>query len=541
MNSMTPYLMEGALAIALVVLALFISRRIRFKSGERLSLNLRKKYWFRGFLYPVALPVLVLVFSYGLAWLFSILPEIFPGWMDRCRPHYEAWQTFWWVMLGVRALEGCCVAFFWFRGKNFPVPALIVSIVRTLIALLTAFLVLKEVAGVNIAPLLASTALVTAVIGFALQGVLGNLLGGMSLHLVRSLVPGDWIRVGDIEGEVTETNWRETRLRTLDGHVMIVPNSTVSSAVLNHMSWPNTLRRHTFEVGASYSDAPGEVIQELIEAAKSVTGVLPDPKPHAFITEYKDFGINYVLRYWTRQYYNRKELDGEVGRMIWYRFKRKGIEIPFPMSDKLLNDFMAVVYRQRHEPPEEKDVQRMAAELEESQFSQVLLKAQKETPLLAREDYLELARYTRRVYYTTGEVLFRQRDAGDCCYILVRGSLNGEVEGREGSSERHVFLIKPGALLGEMSLLTGLPRTATVRALEECELIEMNQGAFAKLLSMKSEIPERLADLAAARTAELTSELERLKETDTLRMTGGLGRSGLLDRFLKMIRTQRNG
>ncbi|MDD2238105.1 MAG: mechanosensitive ion channel family protein, partial [Kiritimatiellae bacterium] len=509
------------------------------KSGERLTANVRKKVWFRGFLYPVALPALVLVFSYAAAWLAAHCPGACAAWMEHCRLHFEAWQTFWWVILGMRAVEGVCVSFFWFRGKAFPVPSLIVSIVRTVIALLAAFLVLKEVAGVNIAPLLASTALVTAVIGFALQGVLGNLLGGMSLHLVRSLVPGDWIRVEGIEGEVIETNWRETRLRTHDGHVMIVPNSTVSSAVLNHMSWPNTLRRHRFEVGASYSDAPGNVIRELIEAARETPNVLEEPKPDAFITEYKDFGINYVVRYWTRRYYDRRELDGEVARRIWYRFKRKGIEIPFPMSDKLLNDFMAVVYRQRREPPEEKEVLRMADDLERSRFSRDLLTGVDGVGLLCREEYVALARHARRVFYTTGEVLFRQREEGDRCYIVVRGLLNGEAEGCESPAGRHVFEIKSGALLGEMSLLTGLPRTATVRAVEECELIELDADAFTYLLGMKPDIPERLAELASERAAALKTELERMKDTEGT-SSRTLGKSGLLDRFLRMIRTQRN-
>ena len=72
-----------------------------------------------------------------------------------------------------------------------------------------------------------SPALLTAVVGFALQGVLGNLLGGMSLHLTRSVVPGDWVRVGEEEGRVIETNWRETRLRTLGGHTIGEPRHLV--------------------------------------------------------------------------------------------------------------------------------------------------------------------------------------------------------------------------------------------------------------------------------------------------------------------------
>lgn len=536
MNTLMPYLGEVVAGIVLFMLACLLSRPLHLKSGDARNQMIRKRNWFRGFLHHVALPALILLMSGIAGWLAAHLSEPSAVWMERSRLHYDAWQTFWSVILAMRILEGLAVSFFWFRGKPFPVPSLILSIVRTIIALLAAFLILKEVVGINIAPLLASTALVTAVIGFALQGVLGNLLGGMSLHLVRSLVPGDWIKVEDIEGEVIETNWRETRLRTLDGHIMIVPNSVVSSAVLNNMSWPNSLRRHVFDVGASYSDAPGAVIHELIESAKAVPEVLSDPPPEAFITEYRDFGINYRLRYWTRRYYSRATLDGDVARMIWYRFKRKGIEIPFPMSDKLLNDFMAVVYRQRTEPPEEREVLRMADDLQNSHFSSVLLSEKNGGCLLTGEHYMELARHTRRVFFTAGEILFRQHEEGDCCYIVVRGQLIGEVSCGPTDS-RHDFEIKPGALVGEMSLLTGLPRTATVRAVHECELIEINADAFTRLLAMKPEIPERLAALADERASALQTELERMQEKQTLRIAGPLGKSKFLERFLRMLGT----
>ena len=237
------------------------------------------------------------------------------------------------------------------RGKLLPVPDLLRHIIRGALLIAAAFAVLHLKLGINIAPLLGASALVTAVVGFALQGVLGNLLAGHVAARRPLRRPGDWVAIGDIEGEVIQTNWRETRLRTIGGHIMVVPNSTVASATIHNMSRPTPLRRHRINVGASYSDAPGDVIDALVESALAVPEVLREPAPSAYLVEYKDFGINYALRFWTNRYYDRTPVEGDVMRMIWYQFKRRGIEIPFPMSDKLLNDFMEVVDHQRQMPP----------------------------------------------------------------------------------------------------------------------------------------------------------------------------------------------
>jgi len=253
---------------------------------------------------------------------------------------------------------------------------------------------------IDIAPLLGASALVTAVVGFALQGVLGNLLAGLSLHVVRSAVPSDWVAVGDIEGEVIQTNWRETRLRTIAGHIVVVPNNTVAAAIIRNMSRPTLLRRHLINVAASYSDAPGDVIDALLQCALAVPEVLREPAPSALVTEYKDFGINYALRFWTYQYFDRSGVEGDVMRIIWYHFKRRGIEIPFPMSDKLLNDLMEVLQHQRRMPPDQVDVQRTVTDLLRSDFATRLLVDGNGAPLLKESDLAGPAKSVRRIRFT---------------------------------------------------------------------------------------------------------------------------------------------
>lgn len=446
---------------------------------------------------------------------------------------WSAWLAAWTVVTTLAALEGVAALIFRLRGRAFPLPGLLRNLLRGILLGAAVLTVLRYGLQINIAPLLASTALLTAIIGFALQGVLGNLLAGMSIHLTRSTHPGDWIALGEVEGEVLQTNWRETHLRTTSGHTLIVPNSKLAEATIHNMSWPAPVRRHSLFVGASYDAAPAEVVQALLDAAATVPTVLRDPAPKAFPVEFKDFGINYELRIWTSQHQNRTPISGEVNRLIWYQFKRRGIEIPFPMSDRLLCDFMHVVNTQQHLPAPPEEAARRARALQRSDFGARLLVDAAGQPLLSAADFQALAPLVKFVRYTTGETVFRQGAPGETCFIVTRGRLRGRMEFRDTATPSE-FELPAGALCGEMSLITGLPRTATLTAPEEVELLEISAEAFTRLLALRPEIPDRLAQLVAQRAAENSQNYTRLKAIGA-NATDALKPAGLLQRFKRLL------
>ncbi|TAN37353.1 MAG: mechanosensitive ion channel [Verrucomicrobia bacterium] len=479
---------------------------------------------------PLATPLAVLVLSVLLKFAGDQLPKISALGNDAL---LDAWLAVWVVVTALAALEGIAALIYRLRGRAFPLPSLLRNLVRGALLGTAILVVLRYGMKINIAPLLASTALLTAIIGFALQGVLGNLLAGMSIHLTRSTHPGDWIAMGEAEGEVLQTNWRETHLRSVAGHTLIVPNSKLADATVHNMSWPTPLRRHSLFVGASYDAAPADVIQALLDAAASVPLVLRDPPPKAFPIEFKDFGINYELRIWTDQHQNRAPISGEVNRMIWYQFKRRGIEIPFPMSDKLLCDFMAVVNTQRNLPAPPEEAARRVHALQHSAFLTRLFVDAAGQPLLAEHDLVPLAPLLRFVRYTTGETIFRQGDAGESCFVVVRGQLRGRVEFQDATPPNE-FDLPTGALCGEMSLVTGLPRTATLTAPEEVELLEIPLAAFTRLLALRPEIPEKLAQLVAERAAQNTQNYARLKAVGA-NAAHALQRASLLQRFKRLL------
>jgi small-conductance mechanosensitive channel/CRP-like cAMP-binding protein len=533
MNVAMPVILESLVLLGIYFFAVILSLPFgRYVTGENVlprpigaaAINL---------VHRILRPLIVLAATPLAVWIIQLFPKAHV-WLEAHDAHLTAWWAFWSMVLFINFLEGLSVEFCAVRGRSFPIPGLLREILRAVIILAAGFVILRVVLGADISSLLASTALLTAVIGFALQGVLGNLLAGMSLHVTRSVVPGDWVAIDDKEGEVIDTNWRETRIRTTGGHMIMVPNNMVASSVIHNMSRPTPMRRHSVIVGASYSDAPSDVIAALEEAALSVPEVERDPPPRAILTGYLDFGINYELRFWSRQYQNRIPINGEVNRMIWYKFKRRGIEIPFPMSDKLLNDFMEVVATQRRLEPEDKEIKRRVSDLLRSDFGTRVMADESGKCLVNEQELTEVAKLMKRVRYTKGETLFRQGDTGTNCYIVISGLLRGKVE-HDGGAHAHEFDAGMGRVVGEMSLMTSLPRTATLMAHEDVELIEIPSDAFVKLLALRPEIPEVLAKLVADRVEHNKSMYENMKALKAINMADTLGRAGILKRFMRLL------
>ncbi|MBU0740975.1 mechanosensitive ion channel [bacterium] len=532
MNQYTPLIIEIAVLTLLWLAASGMTAPLRRRLGKEGSGRAPASTLALDLFAYLSRPLLVL----GLTQLAVLLSANWPAgdvWLSAHHAHLTAWQIFWLGLGAIALVEGIAHTAYHWRGETFPIPDLLLDIIRAVLVLAVGFMVLRMELGIDIGPLLASTALLTAVIGFALQGVLGNLLAGMSLHLVRTLRPGIWVDVDGVEGRIVKTNWRETRIRTRGGHMYIIPNARIAESKIHNYSEPTPLRRHVVSVGASYSDAPDEVLGAMLSAARAVPEVRRNPAPEAMITAFQDYGINYRLEFWTTELQRHNPIDGAVNRNIWYQFKRKGIEIPFPMSDKLLNDFMAVVYKQRKLPPVEEDVEAAVGDLRDSDLCTKVFVDTDGNPLLSHDDLEIVAPLVKRQPYTHGETLCAQGDAGETFWVIASGKLLGRVE--QDSRVAAEFELRPGAVVGEMSALTGVPRSATLTVAESSELLEFGHEAFRALLSLHEDIPERLSELAARRAAENRAALEVLARQREDGEEVQLEQKGILKRLLRMI------
>ena len=329
--------------------------------------------------------------------------------------------------------------------------------------------------------LLTTSAVSAVVIGFALQDTLGNAFAGLAIQSEKPFHVGHWIRVGDFEGRVTEVTWRATKLRTKSGNFVILPNNIVSKEAITNYSEPAAPTRIEVEVGASYLSAPSAVRTAIDEALANSPRALKTPAPDIILGSFDSSAITYRVRFWIDNYERDEEARDQVRTAIYYALARHDIEIPYPIQ---------VQY------------ERQSKELDPAarvQDRDRLLAGVDMFATLSEDQRREIASATTSRMYGDGEAIVRQDDAGHSMFIVGSGRAVVVLE----PDRREVATIERGGYFGEMSLLTGEPRTATVLARGDTFVIEIDAEVFRSLGAASPQAVEQVAVTAATRRAEL--------------------------------------
>lgn len=369
-------------------------------------------------------------------------------------------------------------------------PRIFRDLTQAVVYVIVVMLTLRGI-GVEPGSLLTTSALLTAVIGLALQDTIGNLVSGLALQMQRPFEVGDWIQFETDEktiGQVTEVNWRATTLLTNDLVEVIVPNGVLARGSIRNYTQPSTISRRSVDVSAPYGVAPKRVHDAILAALPGTPGVLADPAPSVQTRRFADSGIEYVIWFFINDFASRTRIDGAVRDRVWYALQRAGIEIPFPIRTVHM-----------HHMSEEKEKRDQERELERRDK---VLRVVDFLDVLAPDVHRALAATTTKRLYAPGEVIVEQGDQSDELFIIDKGTVVVEVTADTGKT-RVVAKLGAGKFFGEMALMTGEPRSATVRAESEVELLVVGHAAFHDTLASAPGLVERISDLLAARQAEL--------------------------------------
>jgi small-conductance mechanosensitive channel len=179
-------------------------------------------------------------------------------------------------VVGMVALAGLVV--FDVVLRRHPVPAVLRDFVQ-FVVVVAIFVGTLTQHGFDPISLVATGIVLTAVVGFALQGTIANVFAGLALPLEGELAIGDWIEVGDHVGRIREIKWRSTAIVTKDGDTVIVPNNQLITTSVRNYSSPSLAHRRWIEVALHYRHPPNEVKAPLLDATRGVPGVLVDPAP----------------------------------------------------------------------------------------------------------------------------------------------------------------------------------------------------------------------------------------------------------------------
>jgi small-conductance mechanosensitive channel/CRP-like cAMP-binding protein len=427
---------------------------------------------------PVGLVILYLMLE-------VVLVSLEPFDIGRWRKYLDIASTVVLYMVVVRYIVAVVMDLWLVRFSKKPLPKITRDFILAVAFIVIVLWVLRTVGGINLASLLTTSAILTAVVGLALQDTLGSFFAGLSLQIERPYKIGDWIMCKGFEGKVVGINWRTTRIHTRWGEKVYIPNNEITKDAIKNFSQPDETHIEKIEFGVEYQVPPGKVRAVVLDALKSCSGVVQEYQSTVRVVEFSDFSVKYAIFTRINDLNKRYILLAEIMNQVWYYLKRAGIRIPFPIRDVNMRQV---------------DVEKEKAEqlgwIEHNLKRIPILKS------LGDKELANLAAGVRVENYGVGEQIVHQGDAGDTMYLIQQGVCDVVVEKKDAYAQK-VATLTSGDYFGEMSLLTGEQRTATVVAKGEALLIAISREAFQNIIAAHPDISEGLAKALAERQAEL--------------------------------------
>jgi len=439
------------------------------------------------------------------------------------------------VLFIVRLVDGWLLRRFERKRAPFPLPGVLHGFILIVLYLVVLFAVVRGALGINITPFLATSAIFTAILGLAFQGVLSNVLAGMSLNFTKTFSRGDWIRIGEYEGVVLDTNWRETLLRDRASNVIVIPNNAVASATIINYTRMDPKTALTFPIKVCASAPSSEVLAAIKEACHEVPEILSAPAPRAYILSYDQFGISYLAKFWVANYERKFTIITEIGRLLWYKFQRRGISVPIAVEEQV-REVLDAFQEKRTVSAAEEEREKTYTDLVRSDFLKYQEGERAGEMIVSEDELRDLASLVRRETFGRGEVLFRQGEKGDSCYVVAAGLIRGEIVYEENAKRfTSEFRVGTGGIFGEMSLFTGMPRTATGIVEADAELLQISSESFAHLISRNTKLAEVIAEIVSNRNLKNQEFLKKIKELSLKDLEAASSKKSILERLLRLV------
>jgi small-conductance mechanosensitive channel/CRP-like cAMP-binding protein len=399
------------------------------------------------------------------------------------------------------------------------VPRIVEDVVVALFSVVTAVTVASR-AGINLSGLIATSAVLTAILGFSLQDVIGNVAGGLALQMDNSIEVGDIIKVNDVSGRVAEIRWRYTAIETGNWETVLVPNIVLMKSqvtVLGRRQGKPRYLRRVIPFNVNYRYQPSDVIDVVRDAVKNakMACVAEDPAPTCVLVELGDSYARYALRYWLTDLGEDASTDSDVRTRIYFALGRAGMRLAIPASSVLVTENTS------------RTAQNSAERLERRKH---LLETVPLFQALSEAERSELAAQLIYAPFTHGEIITHQGDAEQhCVYLVEEGTALVRVA--EAGREKEIRKLGPGSFFGEMSLLTGAPRRATVIAETDVECFRLEKVPFQRILEKRPELAKEFAAVLSQRTEELEAARQGFGEKDETGTSGKKSERDLFDRI----------
>lgn len=384
----------------------------------------------------------------------------------------------------------------------------IVSLLKTVVSIvvyIVAFFIVfqSQYPNVQLAPLFTGSTILGIVVGLALQDTLGNLFAGIALQADQPFQVGDVISMSDgKDGVVEAVSWRGIKIRTFQDKLVVMSNSVMGKESVEVAPRDN-LNARLVSFNTFYSASPSRTIQLVRDTVRQIPNVSPKIRP---IVRIRQLGLNSVeweVKYWPENYRKFNDTDALIRERIWYLFHRERIEFAHPVQTLHLES--------RGSTQTTDDYLSFTAE---RLLSIPIFSA------LSTDEIDLLANASRDRVFAPGEAIVNQGNEGNSMFVIIRGSVKVEI--LVGEQRKSIGVLRESDYFGEMSLLTGEPRTATVTAVEETEVIQINKTALKPIFEANPELVSMVYESIEERRALLRAEAENPVSKDVVEKTNVL-------------------
>jgi len=385
----------------------------------------------------------------------------------------------------VRLIDACVWRFLERRVKS-KMPRLLKDVVAASVFIFAITLIIGMVFKQSVTGLWATSGIISLVVGFALKSMIADVFCGIALNFDQPFKLGQWVKLHPrgmptMEGAVLEVNWRSTRLRSMGNNLLIVPNSEISTMIVTNYSEPQDKCRFDVPFCLDFQVPPERAIRILMAGARAAAGILETPAPSVNASKVSGRGVEYVVRFWIKP----AEMNPEVAYHnvitgILRHLNQAGVTPAYDKQDIFYSEMPTRHLDRRHDRAQLLRRIELFGMLEESEL-----------------ELLSNAIQERR--YVVGSAVVRQGEAGSSMFVLVEGLLDVRSDLESGRRDVRLKYLEPGEFFGEMSLLTGEPRTATVTVLTEAIVYEIGKAELNILLSERPEIAVTISRVVAQR------------------------------------------
>lgn len=359
--------------------------------------------------------------------------------------------------------------------------------------------------GVDATSIAATSAVVTGILAIGLQATLGNIIGGVALQLDRSIRLGDWIQLENgMQGRVQEIRWRHTVIETRDWDTLIVPNSSLLAAsiiILGKRVGEPLQHRMWVHFNVDFRTNPShviEVVEEALQAAPAILNVATHPKANCVCLDFsgdnRESYAHYAIRYWLTEIKDDDPTNSLIRKRLYAALQRANIPLAIPAAQLFIDNDDS----QRRAQKEQKNILKRINALNQLDF----------LTGLNEDERTILAHGLQPVLYSKGENIMVQNDTANWLYILTEGSAEVWVEAG-GEKSKVANIISP-TFVGEMGLMTGAPRTATIVATSDVYSYRLHRDEFQKVILQRPSIIKKISEILAVREVETNATKNRL-------------------------------